>query len=327
MSSTLAPSTQQGNEPTAMHLSIVSPVYKAEGCIEELCRRVSAAAADLTDRYEIVLIDDGSPDASWELIQRISAANPHVHGVKLSRNFGQHHAITAGLRESRGEWVVVMDCDLQDRPEEIPRLYARAHEAPGSECVLARRSSRRDGTSKRFSSWAFYKIFNYLTDLHFDGSVANFSIISRRIANQLLEMRESVRFYGGFLQWMGFNDCFVDVQHDARHSGRSSYTLARLLRFSTEIILAYSDKPLRLCMLAGFGIALLSLMAGTLLLFRSLIYGSTVTGWASLIVSISFSSGAIIFTQGVLGLYIARIFSEVKMRPHYVIRERSQGRD
>jgi glycosyltransferase involved in cell wall biosynthesis len=248
-----------------------------------------------------------------------------VRGVKLARNFGQHQAITAGLRESRGAWVVVMDCDLQDRPEEIPRLYAKAHEGRGNECVLARRQDRKDMASKKFSSWAFYKIFNYLTDLQFDGTVANFSIISRRITNQLIQMPESVRFYGGFLQWMGFNDCFVDVPHDPRFAGKSSYTLIRLLRFSSDIILAYSDKPLRLCVMAGFGIASASIVGGMVFLLRALFYGygAAVTGWASLIISIWFSTGAIIFTLGILGLYIARIFSEVKRRPHYVIRTRS----
>lgn len=319
------PGPKSGGGPTStpVHLSIVSPVYKAEACIEELCRRVSTAALSITQDYEIVLVDDGSPDRSWDLIQRITASDPHVRGVQLTRNFGQHQAITAGLREARGAWVVVMDCDLQDRPEEIPRLYAKAREGQGNECVLARRKDRQDFASKRFTSWAFFKIFNYLTDLKFDGTVANFSIISRRVADQLLQMPESVRFYGGFLQWMGFNNCFVDVPHDRRFAGQSSYTLIRLLRFSINIILAYSDKPLRLCVMAGFCIAGTSFIGGVIFLARALVYGSTVTGWASLIISTWFGIGAIIFTLGVLGLYIARVFSEVKRRPHFVIRTRS----
>ncbi|HUQ98778.1 MAG TPA: glycosyltransferase family 2 protein [Gemmatimonadaceae bacterium] len=315
-------SEQQGRPSAgAVHLSIVSPVYRAEDCLDELVRRISAAASPLTDSFEIVLVNDGSPDNSWAVIERLAAKDPRVRGVALTRNFGQHHAITAGLRESRGEWVVVMDCDLQDRPEEIPRLYERAME--GNECVMARRVHRKDTAGKVAGSRLFYKVFNYLTDLHFDGTVANFSIISRRVANALTSMPESVRFYGGFLQWMGFANSFLDVQHDSRFAGESSYTFLRLLRFGSDIILAYSDKPLRICVTVGFGIAVVSVIAGIGYLIRALFFGIPVMGWASLIITLFFSTGAIIFTLGILGLYIARIFAEVKGRPHYLVRSRT----
>jgi dolichol-phosphate mannosyltransferase len=304
-----------------VHLSIVSPVYRAESCVEELVRRITASVAPITKDFEIVLVNDGSPDGSWPLIQQMAAADPRVRGVSLTRNFGQHTAITAGLRESRGDWVVVMDCDLQDRPEEIPRLYEKAMQ--GNECVMARRVRRRDRPTKILGSKIFYLVFNYLTDLHFDGTVANFSIISRRVANELTSMPESVRFYGGFLQWMGFANSYIDVQHDPRFAGESSYTFLKLLRFGGDIILAYSDRPLRLCVSAGFAIAVVSTIAGIASLIRAMFFGGTVIGWASLIITIFFSTGAIIFTLGILGLYIARIFTEVKGRPHYVVRSRT----
>ncbi len=304
-----------------MHLSVVSPVYKAEGCLRELVARVDRAVAPIVPSFEIVLVDDGSPDGSWRVLEELARENPRVRAIQLSRNFGQHHAITAGIEASRGDWIVVMDCDLQDRPEEIPRLYAKAKE--GHDVVLARRIGRKDPLFKRSSSWLFWRLFNWLTDLRYDGSVANFSIISRRVAEEVKRMREAVRFYGGFLSWIGFSPAFIDVQHDPRFEGRSSYSFFKLLRLSSNVILAHSNRPLRYCVALGISLSMLSIAAGLVWLVRVLIYGSPVMGWPSLIISIYFSTGAIIFTLGVLGLYIDRIFSEVKRRPLFVVRRTS----
>lgn len=315
--------TGPGPEPPL--LSVVSPVYRAEACLHELHRRLVASLSTITDRFEIVLVEDGSPDQSWSIIEQIAAADPRVRGVQLARNFGQHHAISAGLAESRGKWVVVMDCDLQDRPEEIPALYARARE--GFDCVLARRARRQDRWSKRLGSWAFYKIFNYLTDLNYDGSVANFSIVRRRVVDEMLRLGEATRFYGGFLAILGFKKAFIDVQHDPRFSGESSYTFMRLMRLASNVILAHSNKPLRLCIEAGMLLSGLSFLAAVGYFLHTLTHGTPVMGWPTLIISIYFSTGAIIFTLGVIGLYIDRIFAEVKRRPLYVIRRRTTDDD
>lgn len=242
--------------------------------------------------------------------------------MQLARNFGQHHAITAGLDAARGEWVIVMDCDLQDRPEEIPRLYAKAME--GHDCVVARRGERTDSFFRRISSWTFYKLFTWLTGMKYDATVANFSIIHRRIVDELLAMRESVRFYPGFLSWLGFPRAEVDVQHDARFSGRSSYTFLKLIRLSLDVLLAHSNKPLRLCVKLGLLLSITSFIAALYYLARVTLYGAAVMGWASLIISLYFSTGVIVFTLGILGLYIDRIFSEVKHRPIYVVRRRTE---
>lgn len=299
----------------------MSPVYKAEACLRELVVRVEKAVAPVIASYEVVLVDDGSPDGSWKILEELALADARVRAIQLSRNFGQHHAITAGLEAARGEWVVVMDCDLQDRPEEIPRLYAKAQE--GHDVVLARRIGRKDPLFKRWSSWLFWRMFNWLTDLRYDGSVANFSIVSRRVVEEIKRMREAVRFYGGFLSWIGFSPAFVEVQHDPRFTGKSSYSFFKLLRLSSNIILAHSNRPLRFCVALGIALSMLSVAGGIVWLVRVLIYGSPVMGWASLIISIYFSTGAIIFTLGVLGLYVDRIFSEVKRRPLFVVRRTS----
>lgn len=302
-----------------VHISIVVPVYLGAECLAELHRRLVAALEPITSDFELVLVEDGGPDDSWSRICVLSEKDTRVRGLHLSRNFGQHSAITAGLHEARGDWVVVMDCDLQDQPEEIAKLYRKAKE--GYEVVLARRAVRRDRWNKRVTSALFYKVFNYLTDLNYDGTVANFSIVSKRVVEQLRGMNEQVRFYGGFLTWMGFRRTYVDVEHAPRFAGESSYTLARLFRMALPIILAYSNKPLRLCVSFGLAIAGLAFAGVLAIIARALLFGSPVVGWPSLIVSIYFSTGVIITVLGVLGLYIDRIFTEVKNRPIFIIRE------
>lgn len=306
----------------AVQISVVVPVYLGAPFLEQLYERLRDAITPITEAFEIILVDDRGPDDSWRIIRELSKRDPRVRGVQLSRNFGQHNAISAGLSESRGRYTVIMDCDLQDRPEEIPRLYAKIQE--GYDCVLARRRVRRDRWRKRLSSWMFYKVFNYFTDMNYDGTVANFSIISRVVVDTLKAMPEVVRFYGGLLAWAGFDKAFIDVQHDPRSDGQSSYTFGKLMRLGSNVILAHSAKPLRLCIGLGVVIALLSLAAGSVIVARALLYGTPVAGWPTLIVSVQFSTGAIISTLGVLGMYIERIFAQVKGRPAFVIRERTR---
>jgi polyisoprenyl-phosphate glycosyltransferase len=311
--------SRSAGEP--VDISVVVPVYLGEPFVEELHRRVRDALAPITERFELILVDDRGPDDSWRIIKQLSLADPRVRGLQLSRNFGQHNAITAGLHAVRGAWAVIMDCDLQDRPEEIPRLYAKAKE--GYDCVLARRMVRHDRWSKKTTSWVFYKVFNYFTDMKYDGTVANFSIISRLVVDELNRMPESFRFYGGLLSWMGFDRAYVDVQHDPRSKGESSYTLAKLFQLGTSVILAHSAKPLRLCISAGLTLSVVALLAALFIVVRALRHGTPVAGWPTLIVSILFSTGFIVFTLGILGLYIGRIFTEVKQRPSFIVRERT----
>ena len=302
-------------------LSVVVPVYRGAPFLRELHRRLVATLEPLFPRFEIVLVEDGGPDESWSLIEDLARHDARVRGVALSRNFGQHHAITAGLRQARGQWIVVMDGDLQDPPEEIAKLWAKAQE--GHDCVLARRVRRDDPSGMRLSSWLFYRVFNYLADLNYryDGTVANFSIISRRVANAINDMGEAVRFYGGFLTWTGFAKAYVDVTHVRRPSGESGYTFFKLTKLATNIILAHSNKPLKLCVYAGLLLSALAFVSGLVHIVRVLMHGSPVMGWTSLIVSVWFGTGAIILALGILGLYIDRIFTEVKHRPLYVVRK------
>ena len=312
---------EPADHSTDVDLSVVVPVYRGAPFLHELHRRLVASLEPLVTRFEIVLVEDGGPDESWNIIEDLARKDARVRGVALSRNFGQHHAITAGLRHARGQWIVVMDGDLQDPPEEIAKLWAKAQE--GHDCVLARRARRADGSSKRLSSWLFYRVFNYQADLNYryDGTVANFSIISRRVADTINGMGEAVRFYGGFLTWTGFAKAHVDVNHVRRPGGESGYTFFKLMKLATGIILAHSNKPLRLCVYAGLLLSALAFVGGMVHIVRVGVHGSPVMGWTSLIVSVWFSTGAIISALGILGLYIDRIFTEVKHRPLYIVRK------
>ena len=299
------------------HLSVVIPVYKAEACLEELHRRLAAALGAITEDYEILLVEDCGGDRSWDIIRALAARDPRVKGLQFSRNFGQHYGITAGLDHCDGDWVVVMDCDLQDRPEEIPRLYAKAQE--GWHVVIARRGRRRDPWHKRLPSWAFYKAFRWLADVEHDAETSNFRILSRKVVLGFRQVREQLRFLGGIVSWLGYPTATVDVEHGERHAGRSTYTLGKLWKLASDTIIAYSDKPLRLAIRFGFGLAFLALLYGLYITVHAIRYGTVITGWASLIVSIYFLGGIIIAILGVMGIYIGKSFDESKKRPLYVV--------
>lgn len=301
------------------HISVIIPVYKAEGSLEELYRRLKVVLETITNDFEIVLIEDCGGDCSWSIILDLARRDPRIKGIQFSRNFGQHYGITAGLDSCNGEWVVVMDCDLQDRPEEIPRLYAKAQE--GYDVVLARRGSRKDPVLKRFTSWLFYRLFSYLADLEYDGEVGNFRIISRRVVDSLRTMREQLRFFGALVQWLGFPTASIQVEHAERHEGKSTYTFSKLWKLASETIIAYSDKPLRLSIRLGFTLSALAFGYGSYIVYLALVYNVPIAGWSSLIVSLYFLGGVIIGTLGIIGVYLGKTFDEVKRRPLYLVRE------
>lgn len=300
-----------------MIMSVVIPVYRAEGCLTELYHRLVSSLETITRDFEIILVEDCGGDRSWEIISALGQADKRVKGIQFSRNFGQHYGITAGIDHAGGDWVVVMDCDLQDRPEEIPRLYAKALE--GYDVVLACRGRRNDPFFKRLLSWTFYKIFNYLSDISHEGKAGNFRIISKKVANNFKAMREQLRFYGGIIDWLGFTTTSIEVFHDERYQGKSTYTLRKLMKLAFDTIIAYSDKPLRLSIKIGFTLAFLSVAYGSYIIYRAVTTGSPVLGWSSLIVSLYFLGGIIIAILGILGIYLGKTFDETKKRPLYVI--------
>lgn len=297
-------------------ISIVSPVYRAEKIVDELVRRIIESVSIITDNFEIILVEDGSPDNSWEAIERNCQLDKRVKGVKLSRNFGQHAAITAGLQTSSGQWIVVMDCDLQDRPEEIPRLYEKALE--GFDVVFASRSIRIDSYVKKKLSSIFHYIFSYLVGVKSDSSIANFGIFKNRVVQEFNKMDEKTRIFPMIVKWMGFPQTKIDVIHSERHSGDSSYNINTLISLALNIMLAYSDKPLKLAVKLGFSISLLSFIVSVFYLVTYWLGEIKVDGYTSLMVSIWFLSGLNIIVVGIVGLYVGRTFQGIKNRPVFI---------
>jgi dolichol-phosphate mannosyltransferase len=300
------------------HISVVSPVYQAEKIVFELVRQLHENLKTITDNYEIILVNDASPDNSWEAVVGECTKDNRVKGINLSRNFGQHYAITAGLNYAKGDWVVVMDCDLQDRPDEIPNLYRKAQE--GFDIVYARRTERQDKYFKKITSNIFNAFFTYLSGIKTD-NVANFGIYHQKVIEEYNRMKEYARAFGTLIRYLGFNSCIIDVKHGERFEGKSSYTLAKLFRLGLDIILSNSDKPLKLTVKFGFIISVLSFILAIYNVIAKFTGIVQVAGFTTTIFSIWFIGGIILFVLGVIGLYIERIFTQVKERQLFIVKE------
>lgn len=301
-------------------ISVVTPVYCCANCLRELCARLATVLGAVDANYEIILIDDASPDRAWPIMRELCAGDPRIKALGLSRNFGQHYAIAAGLEHAQGEWVVVMDCDLQDRPEEIARLYTKACE--GHDVVFAERETRQDSWLKRISSRAFIGLLNYLSGANYDYRTANFGIYRRAVVDAIRSMGDQSRFFPVMVRWTGFRTISIPVQHDARGEGRSAYTLRKLLRLAFDIILSYSDKPLRLVAALGIIVSLIALGMTVFSLLRYLHGDVNVAGYTSVIASMWLLAGVTLFCMGIIGLYVGRVFESVKFRPTFIVRKR-----
>lgn len=300
-------------------ISVVSPVYGCEGCLEELVERIRHSVAPTGMALEIILVNDGSPDRSWDRIRELAQRNGDVRGVRLSRNFGQHYAIAAGVEHAKGELVAVMDCDLQDLPEELPRLIAAVRD--GNDVALARRTERQDPGLKRLASYAFFKLLSYLTGVRQDHGTANFGVFSRKVIDVINDMPEADRCFPLMVKWTGFSIALVPVQHAARPVGKSAYSVGKLLRLALSIVLSYSDKPLRLVVKLGFAFSLLAWLIVALAVYRYSVGDIAVAGFTSIIASIWLVGGVMIFCIGIAGLYLGRLFNDVKGRPYYIVSE------
>ena len=300
-----------------MKLSVVSPVYRGEKMLTELVRRIHEAIRPLTDDYEIVLVNDCSPDRSWEKITEICASDKQVVGINLSRNFGQPYAITAGLTYARGDYMAVIDCDLQNKPEDLPAMYRKALE--GYDVVSARRVVRDDTFLKRMSSLVFHKAYDFLSGFETDKAVAEFGIYSRKIVDVYCSIPEYSRSFVELIHTLGFKKTTVDVLHDHRLEGKSSYNLKRLLTLSYNSIISNSNRPLYLAVTLGLIMSVVSMLMAVYNIFAKIVGLNEVVGYTSTIFSIWFVGGLLLFMMGVLGLYIGKIFDQVKGRPVFIV--------
>jgi len=304
-----------------MKISVVSPVYGSREILPVLYERIVKSVQTITADFEIILVNDGSPDNPWSVIQNLASQDNRVIGINLSRNFGQHAAITAGLEAASGDWIVVMDCDLQDQPEEIQKFYDKAME--GYDVVLGRRANRQDSFLKKFFSRSFYRLLGYLTETEQDSSIANFGIYSRSVVNAVLSMGDRLRYFPAMVRWVGFQAVAIDIDHAERFSGNTTYSFQKLIHLACDVILAFSDKPLRIVVKLGATISTLSFLYVFYIICRVLLDHQKVPGWSSLIVAVSFFSGLIILIMGIIGLYIGKIFDGTKNRPIFIIQEKT----
>ena len=300
-------------------ISIVSPVYRAEKILPILVSEINLVMERIGEDYEIILVDDRSPDNSWEVMKVLSSQNSKIKSIRLSRNFGQHSAIFAGLTRAKGDWVVVMDCDMQDQPKEIAKLYKKALE--GYDIVLGQRENRKDKFLKKLTSKLFYKVFNYLSGANFDNNVANFGIYHQKTIKSILDMGDYVKFFSLFINWIGFKSVSIPIEHGEREEGKSTYSVGRLFKQAFNVIISFSDKPLRLFINFGLSISVLSFIVGIYYLYLALTGKIAQPGFSSLILSIWFLSGIIISCIGIVGVYLGKTFDQAKGRPTFIIDE------
>lgn len=303
---------------SAILLSIVVPVYNEELIIDELVRRMVAAAESITEQYEIIFVNDGSRDSSLEKLRAACAAQPKLHYINFSRNFGHQIAITAGMDYARGEAIVTIDGDLQDPPELIAEMYAQFQE--GYKVIYAKRRARKGETFfKRFTARAFYRILARLVSFEIPLDVGDFRLISRDVLEYLKRMKEYDKYLRGQIAWLGFKSTYVYFDRDERKFGKTNYPFKKMLRLAFNGITAFSDSPLKWATSLGFIVCIVSFLIGIYALMSYFVWHNAVKGWASMIISITFLGGVQLLSLGIIGEYIARIISNVRQRPLYVV--------
>jgi glycosyltransferase involved in cell wall biosynthesis len=306
-----------------MKLSVVVPVYRCTPCLGPLHQRVRAVLDELVDGdFELIMVDDRGGQGAWETIAALAAEDNRVRGLRLSRNFGQHAAITAGLAAARGDYAVVMDCDLQDPPEEIPRLYAQA--MAGYDVVYGRRKAKPTSFFRRLSARLYFKGLNRFTGAGIHGEFGSFSLISRKVIEGFLRFRDEDRHYVFILHWLGFDWAAVDYEPSTRYAGKSSYSFGSLIRHGLDGMFFQTTVLLRWIVYFGFALASLgALLAVYFTVARTV--GSAYPGWTSIAVIMLLASGFIIISTGITGLYVGKVFEQVKGRPLYVLDREIDG--
>ena len=328
MNSSTSARSRRCSIPPVPQISIVSPVYGCRECLVDLAESVRRVMDGCGLTWELVLVDDRGPDEPWPLITELAASDPRVRGVQLARNHGQHLAIWAGLEASRGSWVAVMDCDLQDDPAVIPALHAEAL-AAGADAVVVERGDWSDSAFRRIASKQFYRLVHILAGVRLK-NIGNFGIYSRRMVKILLLFTEQEVFLPMMVSLTGLKSCQMSITRDERARGRSAYSLLKLLRVAVSVIVRYSDRPLKLSAVAGLAVSTLAAAVSACLLIGYALGAFTVPGWTSVALSVWFLSGVIMLVLGIHGFYLGRVFAEVRERPRIMVEEttfdRKEGR-
>ncbi len=301
-------------------ISIVIPAYSEEHNIQPLCKEIISHMAE-SSSFEIIFVDDGSRDLTFEKVEELARSDVRIKGIRLSRNFGHQTALLAGLKEALGDIVIMMDSDGQHPPSLIPHLMAKLQE--GYDVVnTIRIDARGSGWLKRISSRWFYRVFNALSDTRIEPASADFRIMNKKALEAFLSIEEHDRFTRGLVSWMGFRQTHLSYQVQKRLSGKSKYSLRRMRLFALDGVTSFSSKPLRISMILG----LIAILGGFVyMIYAVLMYlqGQTNPGWTSLLITVLLLGGIQLFSIGILGEYLGRIFHEAKRRPHYFIEKRT----
>jgi glycosyltransferase involved in cell wall biosynthesis len=307
-------------------VTIVIPMFNEAAVIGETHRRLSAVMATLDATWDVVYVNDGSRDATLAVVEAMRSADPHIALLNLSRNFGKEIATTAGLDHAYGDAVIVMDADLQDPPEVIPQLIAAWHQ--GYDTVYARRRIRQgDGWLKKLTAAAFYRVMRNLGDAPLPANVGDFRLMSRRVVDAVLLLRERHRFMKGLFAWVGFPSTVVLYDREARCAGHSKWPMWKLWDLALEGITSFTVAPLKLATYLGLAVAAFAVVFGAQLILRTLIFGNPVAGYPSLMAVILFLGGTQLVTLGIIGEYLGRVFNETKRRPLYFVERYSPCRD
>jgi len=306
---------------TSPELSVVVPFYNEEEGCPAFFAHLLPILEGITADYEVVCVNDGSTDRTRQLVTMEHLRNPRIKLVDLSRNFGKEQALTAGLDHARGQAVIPLDADLQDPPEVIPELVARWRE--GFDVVLAVRADRRSDTLlKRVTAGLFYRLMRRVSDPAIPADVGDFRLLDRRVVDALKLLPERTRFMKGLFAWLGFRQSRVEYTRTARRAGTSKWPYWRLWNLAVEGLVSFSTLPLRIWTYVGLLVATLALGFSMFILTRTLLFGADVPGYASIVVLISFFSGINMIHLGIVGEYLARVYTEAKQRPHYLVRDR-----
>ena len=304
----------------AIEISVVIPIYNNESHLVVLNKRLKESLSLINQKYEVIYVCDGSPDNSWDKIKEFAEFDSRVKGINLSKNYGQQQAIMSGLLFAKGLWVVVMDGDLQDLPEDIPVLYKRAI-AGDRDIVVRRRKKRKDSLITKFTSAAYYKIYNLLIDdISYDGATGNFGIYSNNVVKAINQFKEEDPSFGYFAKIVGFSAEYIDIDQASRYDGTSSYTFKKRLRLALNYLISHSTKLIKFIIIVGMMISVASFIVALFLIYRYFKFGSGIEGWTSIAVFLLFQTGLIVFFLGIIGLYISKIFIQTKNRPSHIVR-------
>ncbi len=310
-----------------LEFSIVIPIYNEEENIPELYRRLTAVMDKLCedegfskDSYEIVMVDDGSSDNSWQLIKGLHEKDPRVKGISFSRNFGHHAAVLAGIDHVTGEYTVLMDGDLQDPPEEIPKFIEKARE--GYEVVQGVTPKRHNNPIQNLISRIFHKVFVQISSVDPRTRLGLYRCLSKSVIDAIKQLPERAIFLGGIVSWVGFNVTYIDINRAERFAGRSKYNLLKKFALAMNAITSFSEKPLIFIFQLGMAVFVFSIFMFAYAVFKKIVYGVAILGWTSIFAAIFFSTGLITLSLSIVGLYISKLFLEVKQRPRYLIKEK-----